>query len=362
MEALASMRGCIYSCFAILVLLTLASCERIAESESKHGVTASGLFPLPPDEKTLALKLTRTIPDGSDAGLFLAPVDLAVTREGGILVLDQRLCRVTELDPWSGEQLASWGGKGWTSGGFIMPQVLLLGPDGRIYVGDGKKINFQIFDRRGRYIEEFKDYDGIIFASIRPTGELYCSPMKSPAGPAEVQYRVYNKLGRLIREVREPEISDFQELKYGEFLAPVFIGNKVILLSKHFPVFRVFDSGGVLEAEVLINDSRFDAPAAELRKQIQVRGGIAGGRRYLFQRVEAFGGNLVILLNRKPPGVEFLVVNPSGQVVSCLLYNPDNEHQQTWLVDFIVMTGENDKPLFVGLAGRPRPGIVLLSP
>ncbi len=69
------------------------------------------------------------------SGPFLGPVDVAVTRDGGLLVLDNYGCTIERFSR-DGESLGAWGGSGSEPGQLRAPWALVVDNDDYVYVAD----------------------------------------------------------------------------------------------------------------------------------------------------------------------------------------------------------------------------------
>lgn len=88
---------------------------------------------------------------GAGPGQFNAPLDVALTPAGEILVLDALNYRVQVLDA-EGRFVRSFGVQGDTPGHFARPRGLCVDGAGRILVTDAEQDGFQIFDDQGRLL------------------------------------------------------------------------------------------------------------------------------------------------------------------------------------------------------------------
>jgi hypothetical protein len=71
---------------------------------------------------------------GSTPGDLAFPVDVAVSRDGLVLVLDQARFNVVCYAP-DGKFLGEFGGKGVSPGWFYRPSLLAIDRDDRVYIG-----------------------------------------------------------------------------------------------------------------------------------------------------------------------------------------------------------------------------------
>ncbi len=92
--------------------------------------------------------------EGSEAGQFHSPTDIAVGPTGMIYVTDALNFRVQVLSP-EGKFLRSFGGAGDGPGYFSRPKGLALDGDGNIYVVDALFDNVQVFNAEGELLMAF---------------------------------------------------------------------------------------------------------------------------------------------------------------------------------------------------------------
>ena len=88
---------------------------------------------------------------GSGAGQFLAPMGIAVDKNGFVYVADSRNTRVQKLSP-EGGFVMQFGEPGNGPGQFEKPVDVALGPDGTIYVSDYDQDRVQAFSPDGKLI------------------------------------------------------------------------------------------------------------------------------------------------------------------------------------------------------------------
>lgn len=108
------------------------------------------------------LDLDTTFPPGADV--------LALDGLGYLYILDHTNQIVMKFGP-EGQYIDKFGGKGEGPGQFRSPDSLAIDTQGRIYVGESRRI--QIFDRDGNYLDEIP-FDGLAFGMvINDQDELY---------------------------------------------------------------------------------------------------------------------------------------------------------------------------------------------
>ena len=97
----------------------------------------------------------RGVP-GPDGSHFNRPTDVATADDGSFYVSDGYLnSRVAAFSP-EGRFLFEWGTKGGGPGQFNVPHGIALDSSGRVYVADRGNARLQVFDKKGKYITEWK--------------------------------------------------------------------------------------------------------------------------------------------------------------------------------------------------------------
>jgi sugar lactone lactonase YvrE len=108
------------------------------------------------------LDIDTTFPPGADV--------LALDGLGYLYILDTTNQIVIKFGP-EGQYLDKFGGQGEGPGQFRSPDSLAIDTQGRIYVGESRRI--QIFDRDGNYLDEIP-FDSLAFGMvINDQDELY---------------------------------------------------------------------------------------------------------------------------------------------------------------------------------------------
>jgi peptidylamidoglycolate lyase len=93
---------------------------------------------------------------GNDKAHFNMPTDVAISPDGSFYVSDgYGNSRVIKFSS-DGNYLTSWGGYGTAPGQFDTPHSIVLDSQGQVYVADRGNSRLQIFDRNGKFIEEWK--------------------------------------------------------------------------------------------------------------------------------------------------------------------------------------------------------------
>jgi DNA-binding beta-propeller fold protein YncE len=112
------------------------------------------ILKLGPDGRVL-LALGRMRVPGDDALHFNQPTDIAWDRDGNIYVADgYGNSRVLKFDKY-GRPLMGWGMKGSGPGQFDLPHTIVIDGDS-VYVGDRENARIQVFDRDGRFQQQWK--------------------------------------------------------------------------------------------------------------------------------------------------------------------------------------------------------------
>ncbi|MFM8273306.1 MAG: hypothetical protein ACKODX_13405, partial [Gemmata sp.] len=105
----------------------------------------------------LLLALGQKGKAGDAAGQFDRPTDVAVTPQGDFYVSDgYGNARVLKFAR-GGELLSQWGTKGTGEGEFNLPHAICLDAKGRVYVGDRENNRVQVFDKDGKFLQQWKE-------------------------------------------------------------------------------------------------------------------------------------------------------------------------------------------------------------
>ncbi len=92
---------------------------------------------------------------GEGPDLFNRPTDVAFAADGSFYVTDgYGNSRVAKFAA-DGTFITAWGTKGNAPGQFDLPHSVVVGPDGRVYVGDRENYRLQVFDPHGKFIEQW---------------------------------------------------------------------------------------------------------------------------------------------------------------------------------------------------------------
>ena len=113
--------------------------------------------------------------EGSGAGEFNHPEQLAVAPDGTVYVTDFRNHRVQQFSS-TGDFIRQWGENGSEAGQFFHPSALKIAPDGSVYVGEGDRI--QKFSAQGDFIQLW-EISSTDFA-IALDGSIYVADWGSP--------------------------------------------------------------------------------------------------------------------------------------------------------------------------------------
>jgi len=98
---------------------------------------------------------TRGVP-GNDSAHFNKPTDVAIAADGSIYVSDgYENSRIVQFAA-DGRFVRQWGRKGGQPGEFDLPHGITLDGAGRVFVADRANARVQVFDRRGRFLFQWK--------------------------------------------------------------------------------------------------------------------------------------------------------------------------------------------------------------
>ena len=98
---------------------------------------------------------------GTDSTHFNLPTDVAFAPNGDIYVSDgYASARVVKYTADAEYQL-QWGRRGTGPGEFGLPHNLVVDAQGRVYVTDRDNQRIQVFDSKGKFIDQWKDVGGV---------------------------------------------------------------------------------------------------------------------------------------------------------------------------------------------------------
>ena len=98
---------------------------------------------------------------GADSTHFNLPTDVAFATNGDIYVSDgYGGARVVKYSA-DGEYLLEWGKRGTGPGEFGLPHNLVADAQGRVYVTDRDNQRIQVFDSKGKFLDQWKDVGGV---------------------------------------------------------------------------------------------------------------------------------------------------------------------------------------------------------
>lgn len=113
-----------------------------------------------PDGHVL-MRLGKAGVSGSGPDTFDQPTDVVVAPAGDIFVTDShrngRNNRVVHFSS-DGRFLGEWGTKGSGPGQMSEPHTIAIDSRGRLFVGDRENNRIQIFDQRGTYLDEWRQF------------------------------------------------------------------------------------------------------------------------------------------------------------------------------------------------------------
>ena len=98
---------------------------------------------------------------GTDSTHFNLPTDVGFAPNGDIFVSDgYGSARVVKYTA-DGEYLLQWGKRGTGPGKFGLPHNLVVDAQGRVYVTDRDNQRIQVFDSKGKFLDQWKDVGGV---------------------------------------------------------------------------------------------------------------------------------------------------------------------------------------------------------
>ena len=110
---------------------------------------------------------------GEGPDLFNRPTDVAFAEDGSFYVSDgYGNSRVAKFSA-DGTFITAWGQKGDAPGQFDLPHTVVVGPSGRVYVGDRENYRLQVFDADGGFIEQWTDVGSPWGLALSHDGALF---------------------------------------------------------------------------------------------------------------------------------------------------------------------------------------------
>lgn len=133
-----------------------------------------------PEGKLLKTLGTKGVA-GEDATHLNQPTDMAISPTGEIFVSDGYAnSRVVHFDK-TGKFVKAWGKLGTKPGEFSLPHSIVMDSKGRLYVADRNNVRIQVFDQKGKYLEQWANVIVPWGLSITKADEIWVcgsSPMQ----------------------------------------------------------------------------------------------------------------------------------------------------------------------------------------
>lgn len=175
---------------------------------------------LTPEGKLLKTLGTPGEP-GDDERHFDKPTDVAFRSDGHIFVSDgYGNSRVVHFDA-EGNFVHAWGRRGTGPGEFSLVHSIALDSKGNVYVADRNNARVQVFDRQGRFLDQWQNLVVPWSFWMTENDELWvcgCSPMPwgEPAKPLSCPpkdqvFMKFNTSGKLLQLWTVPKAADGQE-------------------------------------------------------------------------------------------------------------------------------------------------------
>lgn len=128
------------------------------DADGNVWITDAGLHVVRKFTPEGAILLTLGTPGeaGDDSEHLDGPTDIAIAPDGSLYVSDgYGNNRVVRFDA-EGRFLSAWGRLGSGPGEFSLPHSIAIDRAGRLYVADRNNARIQVFDRTGRYLDEWR--------------------------------------------------------------------------------------------------------------------------------------------------------------------------------------------------------------
>ncbi|MDB6095474.1 MAG: Sugar lactone lactonase YvrE [Verrucomicrobia bacterium] len=112
---------------------------------------------------------------GAEEPRFNQPTHVCALPSGEFFVTDgYGNSRVVKFNA-RGERLMEWGARGTGPGEFHTPHVVVLGPDGRLYVSDRENDRIQVFDQAGKLQAIWPGLHSVDGLCVAPQGGFYAA-------------------------------------------------------------------------------------------------------------------------------------------------------------------------------------------
>jgi DNA-binding beta-propeller fold protein YncE len=133
----------------------------------------SMVYKFTPEGKKLLEIGVGDVPDRTQE--FCGATDIAFAKDGHVFVTDGYCnARVVEYDA-AGKKVRQWGQHGAGPGEFALPHSIAISSKGQLYIADRDNGRLQWFDRRGKFLGQWK-YGGQFWAvAFSRTGEFYAA-------------------------------------------------------------------------------------------------------------------------------------------------------------------------------------------
>jgi DNA-binding beta-propeller fold protein YncE len=166
-------------------------------------------------EGTLLMTLGVKGQAGRDDKHLYMPTDMAVTRTGDIFVSDgYGNARIVHFDK-EGNHVNAWGELGHGPGQFSIPHSIAADSKGRLYVADRNNARIQVFNEKGKFLEEWRNMIVPWGLWVTPKDEIWVcgsSPMQwrkedSSLGcpPKDQIFMKFNPHGKLLQLFTVPK-------------------------------------------------------------------------------------------------------------------------------------------------------------
>lgn len=152
----------------------------MTDARGGHGIGHQAIK-LSPDGRVLMTLGTKGV-SGSGPAHFDQPTDVVVAPNGDLFVSDShregKNNRVVHFTK-DGKYLNAWGTKGAGPGQFSEPHTMAMDSHGRLFVGDRENNRIQIFDQKGTFLEEWRQFGRPSGIVITKDDTLYVADSES---------------------------------------------------------------------------------------------------------------------------------------------------------------------------------------
>jgi DNA-binding beta-propeller fold protein YncE len=184
----------------------------MTDARGANGIGHQGIKLSPRGE--VLMTLGRKGVSGSGRDTFDQPTDVVVAPNGDLFVTDShrdgknnRVMHFTK----DGEFVNQWGGKGSGPGQFSEPHSIAMDSRGRLFVGDRENNRIQIFDQRGIFLDEWRQFGRPSGIAITKDDVIYVADSESGGRDTGAHELPDIKKGIRIGSAKDGSVTSFIE-------------------------------------------------------------------------------------------------------------------------------------------------------